>query len=171
MGNDRLNGAVEALLVNRRFLRRFQRDPENALRRFDLSREEVRAVKSGDERELLRLGLDPGYIWPKTGTALTLQSWTVRNAKRVAPAALLAAAFLAWPSAGQARRIAPPGLVGNRGQRRAFQRIAEARAHFLARHGDREAPSVGPGGPGGGADLPGFGGGGGGGGGRTSTGQ
>ena len=57
--NERLNRAVEQLLLDKRFLRRFRRDPERTLEAFDLTGEEVEAVKRGNAHELLRLGLDP----------------------------------------------------------------------------------------------------------------
>ena len=59
--NDRLNRAVERLLLDKRFLRRFRRDPEGALRSFELTAEEVEAVKEGDAARLVALGLDPSY--------------------------------------------------------------------------------------------------------------
>jgi hypothetical protein len=50
---------VERLLVDKRFLRRFRRDPEAALAPLGLTAAEVEAVKSGDSGRLLELGLAP----------------------------------------------------------------------------------------------------------------
>ena len=91
--NDALNRAVERLLLDRRFLRRFRRNPERALQGFDLTHEEVTALKGGNAHELLRLGLDPMYVWPKHDPGF-IQSWIARHAKRISPALVLAAFVL-----------------------------------------------------------------------------
>jgi len=94
---------VDQLLLDRRFLRRFRRNPERALEPFGLTQEEVEAVKRGHAPELLRLGLDPAYVWPKDGSGF-LQTWIVRHAKRLTPALVLAAFVLpAAPALGSPR--------------------------------------------------------------------
>ena len=120
--NDRLNRVVERLLLDRRFLRRFRRNPEKALAPFGLTHEETEAVKGGSAVELLRLGLDPAYVWPK-GDVGFLQSWIVRHAKRLTPAVVLAAFVL--PAA--------PALAAGR---RRVHRSAVARvSRYFARRG------------------------------------
>jgi hypothetical protein len=108
MARETLNDAVGRLLTDGNFLRRFRRNPERTLRRYDLTETEIEAVKRGDARELLALGLDPAYVWPKVEAA-TLEPWLFRNARRLAPAAFLAAALalLASPTARGAEN--PPG--------------------------------------------------------------
>jgi hypothetical protein len=106
--NDRLNLAVERLLLDKRFLRRFRRDPEAALRPYAMTNEEIEAVKAGDARLLLGLGLDPNYVRPKIHSP-GLRAWILRHAKKLAPAVVLAALALpASPAlaapAGNARR-------------------------------------------------------------------
>jgi hypothetical protein len=91
--NEQLNKAVERLLCDRRFLGRFRRSPESALARYDLNPEEIEAVKRGNPRELLALGLDPQYVLPSpplrgSGVRLLLR------AKRLTPALVFAAMVL-----------------------------------------------------------------------------
>lgn len=102
MSNDRLNHAVEALMLDGRLLRRFRRNPERALKRFDLSSEEIDAVKDGGIQRLVPLGLRADLVWPHPGNALLVPNWALRNAKRLAPAALIAAAAFAWPAGSEA---------------------------------------------------------------------
>jgi hypothetical protein len=121
MARESLNDAVERLLGDGDFLRRFRRNPERALRRYELTETEIEAVKRGDAHELLALGLDPAYVWPKA-PASVLAPWLCLNAKRLAPAAFLAAALalLAAPTArGVEQRPGPPG------RRRALGRLTE----------------------------------------------
>jgi hypothetical protein len=89
-------------MIDRRLLRRFRRNPDRALKRFDLSREEVDAVKDGRIQRLVPLGLRTDLVWPHAGNSLFVPNWALRNAKRLAPAALIAAAAFAWPAAGHA---------------------------------------------------------------------
>jgi Aromatic-ring-opening dioxygenase LigAB, LigA subunit len=91
--NDRLNRTVERLLLDRRFLRRFRRDPEAALRPYALTHEEIEAVKAGDAAVLIDLGLDPSYVRPKVSSP-GLRTWVLRHAKKLAPAVVLAALAL-----------------------------------------------------------------------------
>src|SRR4051794_6822749 len=112
MTNERLNAAVEGLLSDRRLLRRFRRNPERALARYELTAEEVVAVRRGDAAELLRLGLDPRYVWPRAH-AFTGWSWLLQNAKRLSPAVVLAAVLLpAAPAAARGRRGRSRSVVG-----------------------------------------------------------
>jgi hypothetical protein len=109
--NDRLNRAVEQLLLDKRLLRRFRRSPEAALRRFALSSEEIEAVKDGDARRLVGLGLDPSYVWPKARPAVPL--WALVRAKKLTPAFVLAALMLpASPALASRRDAARPSPVG-----------------------------------------------------------
>jgi hypothetical protein len=144
MSNDRLDAAVEQLFTNRRLLRRFQRDPERALRRFALSRQELAALKRGDTDELLALGLSPAIVWPQPVSTLGLHAWLMRHGKRLAPAAFLAAATMAWPAASQAAipsRV--PGL-GRASRVLGRNRRAPARVRALIR-GREENIRPGPG--------------------------
>jgi hypothetical protein len=108
MTNEPLNEAVERLLVDRRFLRRFRRNPGRALRPYALSEREVEAVKDGRPKELLRLGLDPGLISPTpAANPAVVQRWLLDNARRLVPAAFLAVATLVFapaPTAPARRR-------------------------------------------------------------------
>jgi hypothetical protein len=121
MARETLNHAVERLLTDGAFMRRFRRNPERALRRYELTETEIEAIKCGDARELLALGLDPAYVWPKAQTA-TLEPWLFQNARRLAPAAFLAAALalLGAPLARGAQN--PPGRA------RATRRLARVAA-------------------------------------------
>ena len=131
--NDRLNRAVEQLLLDRRLLRRFRRSPEAALRRFGLSSEEIEAVKDGDARRLVGLGLDPSYVWPKARPAVPL--WALVRAKKLTPAFVLAALVLpaspALAARSDAARPSPAGRVSRFFARRGFgekfhQRVARS---------------------------------------------
>jgi hypothetical protein len=123
MARESMNDAVGRLLTDGAFLRRFRRNPERALRRYDLTETEIEAIKRGDARELLALGLDPAYVWPKAQAA-ALEPWLYLNARRLAPAAFLAAALalLAAPTARSARE-GPPGRPGPPGRVRALERL------------------------------------------------
>jgi hypothetical protein len=111
--NDRLNSAVERLLLDKRFLRRFRRDPEAALRRFDLTAEEVEAVKEGDAARLVGLGLDPSYAWPKVRSPF-LPLWILARAKKLTPALVFAALVLpASPALASRRRRSAVGEISS----------------------------------------------------------
>jgi hypothetical protein len=150
MTNVNLNAAVERLIADRRFLARFRRNPERALEGFDLSALEVDALKRGESDELLALGLDPRHVSPEAVDVIPLQSWTVRNAGRLVPTALLAAALLAvaGPAGGTDRAASRRRAVKRRTtvRRRAARAIPRERAArpairtqrvALARHGAR----------------------------------
>jgi hypothetical protein len=109
--NDRLNRAVERLLLDKRFLRRFRRDPEAALRSFALTDQEIDAVKLGDASRLVRLGLDPNYVWPKVRSPF-FPAWILTRAKKLTPAVVVAVfalqaspAFAAPPGQGRRSRV------------------------------------------------------------------
>jgi hypothetical protein len=132
--NDRLNHAVEQLLLDRRFLRRFRKSPEAALRRFELSSEEVEAVKDGDARRLIGLGLDPSYVWPKARPR-AVPLWAFARAKKLTPAFVVAALMLpaspALAARSDAARPSPAGRVSRFFARRGFggefhQRVARS---------------------------------------------
>ena len=91
--NDRLNNVIERLLLDEGFLRRFRSNPERALEPYELTDAEVAAVKSGDERQLLHMGLDPAYVYPQPREGF-LHAWIVRHTKRLTPALVLAAFVL-----------------------------------------------------------------------------
>ena len=134
MTNERLDAAVQRLFTDRRFLGRFRTDPTKALAGFDLSQAEIEAIKRGDAQELVGLGLDPAIAWPQPANAGALQTWLLRNAARLAPAAVLAALALAWPATSQAvpRRGGPPRAVPGL-QRARGVLIARARGNGRAR--------------------------------------
>jgi hypothetical protein len=132
--NDRLNRAVERLLLDKRFLRRFRRSPEAALRPFGLTGEEIEAVKDGDAERLIALGLDPSYVWPKARPP-AVPLWAFARAKKLTPAFVLAALMLPASPALAARRDAarpsPVGRVSRFFARRGFggdfhQRVARS---------------------------------------------
>jgi hypothetical protein len=102
--NDRLNNAIERLLLDDRFLRRFRCDPERALEPYELTDAEVAAVTSGDARQLLQMGLDSAYVWPRQREGF-LHAWIVRHVKRLTPALVLAAFVLPAAPALAARRV------------------------------------------------------------------
>ena len=131
MVNSRLDGAVERLLTDRRFLGRFRSDPERALARYELSTEEVEAIKRGDAEELVGLGLNPAIAWPQPANPGAMQSWLMRNVGRLAPAAFLAALALAWPGASQAEARKRPRTVP--GLARASRALARAGVRGRAR--------------------------------------
>lgn len=117
--NASLDRAVERLLDDARFLRRFRKDPDAALRPFQLSEREVEAVKRGDAEELVALGLDPRFVWPSLKATSGGRRWLARSGRKLAPLAFAVAAAALWPGSAQAVRTAP-------GQRRAARRIARA---------------------------------------------
>jgi hypothetical protein len=132
--NDRLNRAVERLLLDKRFLRRFRRDPEAALRPFELTAEEIEAVKEGDAARLVRLGLDPSYAWPKVRSPL-VPLWILARAKRLTPALVLATLVLpASPALARSRR-ARPSPVGRVSRYLGRNRVAGAFYRRVARSG------------------------------------
>jgi Aromatic-ring-opening dioxygenase LigAB, LigA subunit len=133
--NDRLNRAVERLLLDKRFLRRFRRDPEAALTPFALTAEEIEAVKEGDASRLIGLGLDPRYVWPKVRSPL-LPMWVLARAKKLTPALVLAALALpASPALARRRRSERASPVGRVSRYFARQGIAGAFYARLARTG------------------------------------
>ncbi len=100
MRNEALDQAIERLASDRRFRRRFRRSPARALRGSGLGEAEIEALKGGRAEELLELGMDPSYPFPAAPLrAAPLQMWTLRNARRLVPAALLASATLAFAAA------------------------------------------------------------------------
>ncbi len=89
--NRRLTDVVRRLWTDERFLASFRRDPEAALGRYGLTRDEVAAVKSGDEVRLAALGVDVRSLHTSPVSTATLTTLF-----RVAPrlAALLLAVQL-----------------------------------------------------------------------------
>jgi hypothetical protein len=133
--NDRLNRAVERLLVDKRFLRRFRRNPEATLRQFALSGDEVEAVKAGDASQLIALGLDPAFVQPRL-RAPHFHTWILMRAKKLTPALVLAALALpASPAlaapAGRGRR----SRVGRVSRYFGRQRVGGAFHRRVARTG------------------------------------
>jgi len=110
MTNDRLNAAVERLLSDSRFLRRFRRHPERTLAVYELTHEEIEAVKRGDAPELLALGLDPRLVWPRVQAESPLV-WLVSRMRPLSPALVLAA-LLAPGSPALAAGRREPSRVG-----------------------------------------------------------
>jgi hypothetical protein len=129
--NARLNSAVEQLLLDDGFLRRFRRNPDKALARHGLSADEIAAVKRGDASELLALGLDPELVAPQERGNF-LQAWLVRHAKRLSPAVVLAAFLLPAAPAVGARRVSAR-RASHRPTARAHRRAVSARALHAAR--------------------------------------
>jgi hypothetical protein len=133
--NERLNRVVEQLLLDRRFLRRFRRNPERALAPYGLTFEEAEAVKRGNLHELLGLGLDPAYAWPKDDAGF-LQSLIVRHAKRLSPVLVLAAFVLpAAPATAAGRGRVRRSAVGRVSRYFARRGIAGEFAARMARRG------------------------------------
>ena len=119
-----LDQAVRALLMDRHLVSRFRRSPDLAMSPYGLTALELEAVKKGDVDELIGLGLDPELVWPRPASTFPIQSWLLQNAKRLAPAALLAA-------------VAVFSLTGCGGpsvaRRGAARRSARARARSIGR--------------------------------------
>jgi hypothetical protein len=132
--NESLNKAVGALLSDRRLVRRFRRNPERALRRFGLAPAQVDALKRGDAAELLALGVDPAYVWPKTEADAVFRRWLLLNPRRLAPVAFAVAAIAAFPAAAtaaySARRSGPRARI-------AARRLARRALRPAARYGLR----------------------------------
>ena len=127
---QQLNEVVERLLVDDRFMRRFRRNPEKALRKYDLTREEIEAVKAGRTQTLLELGLDPALVWPRAEADDARRGWFTRNALAVGPAALLVALVMGAAAAPSARAIPRERRTG---LRRAVGRMSpRARVQFVA---------------------------------------
>lgn len=103
MENSKLNAAVERLLRDPDFLRGFRRNPARALRRFELTGDEVEAIKRGRTEELLALGVDPAYVDPEIKELTSPDSWLIRNARLLAPAAFIAAVLAFWPTTANAK--------------------------------------------------------------------
>ena len=133
--NDRLNRAVERLLLDKRFLRRFRRNPEAALRPFELTAEEIEAVKEGDAGRLVGLGLDPSYAWPKVSSSF-VPLWLLARAKKLTPALVFAALALpASPALAARNRSAHPSAVGRVSRYLARNRVAGPFYSRVARAG------------------------------------
>jgi hypothetical protein len=110
--NERLNAAVERLLSDSRFLRRFRRRPERTLAEYELTDAEVEAVKRGSAPELLALGLNPGLVWPRVQAESSL-AWLVTRVRPLSPALVLAAMLApASPAMAAGRRRHAPSRVG-----------------------------------------------------------
>jgi hypothetical protein len=123
MTNVNLDAAVRRLIADKRFLTRFRRDPESAVESFDLSAQEVEALKRGEADELIAFGLDPRYVYPEAADAAPAQSWALRNAQRLSLPALVAAALLGFTvTAGGGPRV-----VDRAAQRKAPTRARAAR--------------------------------------------
>lgn len=120
MSATTLNEVVTRLLVERRFLARFRADPEGAVSGYNLSRQEVDAIKRGDQHELLALGLDRKILDPRPAR----RSWSSYLLLRLtgtvaAPALLLFAVAL-----GTGTASAETGTAARRaGKRRAARRL------------------------------------------------
>ena len=132
MARNDLNRAVELLLEDPGFLRRFRRNPERALRGLDLTAEEIAALKTGDARELVRLGVDPAHVWPRAEDRVQLRAWFLRYGRRLAPASFVVALLAVAGGAGTAqavrgRRISLRRLTRHAGLRRTGLRRAVAR--------------------------------------------
>jgi hypothetical protein len=110
MTNDRLNAAVERLLSDARFLRRFRRNPERALAEYELTTTEIAAVKRGAAPELLGMGLDPTLVWPRVQSESPLR-WLITRVRPLSPALVLAA-MLAPASPAVAAGRKEPSRVG-----------------------------------------------------------
>ena len=99
--NRALDETVERLFGDRRLMRRFRRNPHRALRGSGLSTQEIDALKRGDGKELLELGLDRRFLAKEApANEGVLHDWMLRNARRMVPASLLGAlAFALGPAA------------------------------------------------------------------------
>jgi hypothetical protein len=112
MSNKALDDTAERLFGDRRLMRRFRRNPHRALRGSGLSTREVDALKRGDGKELLELGLDRRFLAkPAPANAGVLHDWMLRNARRLVPASLLGALAL---TLGAATAPAGGGRVSKR---------------------------------------------------------
>lgn len=144
MARNDLNRAVELLLADPSFLRRFRRNPERALRGLDLAAEEIAALKAGDARELVRLGVDPAYVWPRAEDRAPQRAWFLRNGRRLAPATFVVALLAVAGGAGTAqavrgRRVALRRLTRNAGLHRTGLRRAVAR---VVDRGEKPPPGL-----------------------------
>ena len=114
--NRALDETVERLFGDRRLMRRFRRNPHRALRGSGLSAKEIDALKRGDGKELLELGLDRRFLAkPAPANAGVLHDWMLRNARRMVPASLLGALALTLGPAA----TAPAGGRGRVSKRQA----------------------------------------------------
>lgn len=126
MTNEALNDAVVRLLADRDFLRRFRRDPEAALRRYDLDAEVVEAIKRGDELELLELGLSPELVWPELAPRNdAVRHSLVRKTVALAPAVFVAALLAAFPATGGAALVRDARIARPAGRARQVARAAK----------------------------------------------
>ena len=138
MSSKTMNQVVERLLVDRRFLSRFRDDSDGAMARYSLTRAESEAVKSGDQRRLLDLGLDRKFVEPTPRPRSWWASFALRSAAILSVPALVAILLTASPSialASPGRRTAGVrlGRVLERrttGVRRAENRVKAAATRF-----------------------------------------
>jgi hypothetical protein len=124
MKNEGLNEVVERLLADRRFQRRFRKDPERAVRGYGLTSVELDAVKRGDERTLIGLGVSPDLVWPELAARNgVVWGWLLHPGRKLAPAAFVAALLVAFPAqAATGRRASGGRYVRRRAARRAAGR-------------------------------------------------
>lgn len=81
------------------------------MRPFALTDQEIDAVQAGDASRLVRLGLDPNYVWPKVRSSF-FPAWILTGAKKLSPAVVVAVfalqaspAFAAPPGRGRRSRV------------------------------------------------------------------
>lgn len=142
MAERDLNRAVESLLGDARFLRRFRRNPERAVRGLDLTGDELAALRRGDARELLALGVDPAHVWPAAPAEARTRAWLARSGTKLAPAAFLAALLAAFGGTGtaQAARAGGRRTALRRLVRHARVRRTGLRRAFIRARADRKSP-------------------------------
>ena len=137
MINQRVSRAVDRLLTDDRLLRRFRKNPEQAMKQFRLKGGELEQVKSGDLLGLLRVGLDPKLAFPRPLSRPLLASMLTRFGAKMAPGLFAAVlltfaagtgAFAAGPDAR--RRVGRAG-PGRGVRRRVAARRLNARQHHL----------------------------------------
>jgi hypothetical protein len=119
MSERRMNKALTRLTVDREFLADFRRDPEAALRPYNLSDAEFEAIKAGDAASLAACGVD--VVALADGRRL---GRLARRLPRVA-AAVFALRAVVLP-------LAPAGAARARGLGRARRATARARARGAA---------------------------------------
>lgn len=100
--NERLTEATTALLLSKEVREEFRSSPTSVGDRFDLSADEVEALKSGDERLLLDLGLNPTVVFPEVGHSGGWAS-TIMKAAAKAATPIVAALMIMLGSAAPAR--------------------------------------------------------------------
>ncbi len=152
MKDARITQIISRLLSEPKFMERFRKEADLALSEYDLSRDEIEAIKRGDQRELLHLGLDEAIVEPKAPSRPWFASMLASQAGRLGMSAALVLTLTA-ASAGVAaaapnrtapgRRTAGARLVrmvlgGPSGLRRASVRAESARVgRVRARVGER----------------------------------